>query len=178
MPVPGTKVCSKCGKDVSKITRNKDQFGRYYCADCTQTLTTVARKPPAAAPAGRRVRREEEARKAAPATRFSLVLLGRFEGKDQAVAAALARDFGLDDAWGQKVVDASPIIILDELTSEQAEQIHNALSAVEAAGSRFEVQPGADPGFPKAYWSTPPRIKGRPISEYAVSSVESPHLAG
>jgi hypothetical protein len=164
-------VCSKCGKDVSRITRNKDQFGRYYCADCTLTLATIPRKAPAAAPTGRPFRRDPE--EAAPATRFSLVLLGRFEGKDQAVAAALARDFGLDDTWGKKVVDASPIILLDELTSAQAQQIHGALSAVEEAGSRFEVQPGADPGFPKTHWPTPPRIKGRPIAEYEASGVVS-----
>jgi hypothetical protein len=169
MPTPGTKVCSKCGKDVSKITRNKDQFGRYFCADCTKTLATIPRKPPVAAPTGRRVRQGPAERPAA----FSLVLLGRFEGKDQAVATALARDFGLDDAWGRKVVDASPIILLDELTEGQAQQIHSALSTVEEAGSRFEVQPGADPGFPKTHWPTPPLIKGRPITEYEASGVVS-----
>jgi ribosomal protein L7/L12 len=103
------------------------------------------------------------------ATQFSLVLLGRFPGKDRIVAATLAREFAHDDAWGMQVVGAAPIVVLDGLTAEQAQAIHAALADVEAAGSRFEVQPGVDASLPKLGWPTPAKIKGRTVPEYGAA---------
>lgn len=94
------------------------------------------------------------------------MLLGRFAGKDRAVASTLARAFGLDEAWGSQVLGAAPIVMLDGLSAEQAQAVHHALADVETAGSRFEVQPGLDPGLPKLSWPQPPRIRGRLISEF------------
>lgn len=114
---------------------------------------------------------------AAAATEFSLVLLGRFPGKDKAVAAALGRDFAHDDAWGMQVLSAAPIVVLAGLTAEQAQAIHAALADVEAAGSKIEVQPGLDPGLPKLSWPTPPRIRGRQPLEYLPSGGPPPAAA-
>lgn len=103
----------------------------------------------------------------APATQFSVVLLGRFPGRDKAVAAALARDFAHDEAWGMQIIGAAPIVLLDGLSAEQAQAIYAALADVENSGSRLEVQPGLDPGLPKLGWPVPARIKGRLVTEYA-----------
>jgi len=100
----------------------------------------------------------------------TLVLLGRFPGKDRAVAVALARDFGRDDAWGIQVVGAAPIVLLDGLTAEQAQAVHAAVADVEAAGSRFEVQPALDTELAKLSWPAPPRIKGKPVSEFGAAA--------
>lgn len=98
---------------------------------------------------------------------YSLVMLGRFPGKDRAVAAALARDFGRDEPWAAQVLGAAPIVLLDGLSAEQANAIHAALAEVEAAGSRFEVQQGLNTSLPKIGWPSPAKIKGRAVTEYA-----------
>jgi hypothetical protein len=99
----------------------------------------------------------------------TLVLLGRFPGKDRAVAVALARDFGRDDAWGIQVVGAAPIVLLDGLTAEQAQAVHASLADVEAAGSRLEIQPTVDKELAKLSWPAPARIKGKLVSELGSS---------
>ncbi|MGD0091476.1 MAG: hypothetical protein ABSE73_16275 [Planctomycetota bacterium] len=103
-------------------------------------------------------------------TQFSLVLVGRFAGKDKPVAAALARDFGHDETWGLQIVGAAPITLLDGLSGEQARVVHTALADVEAAGSKMEVRPGTDANLPKVGWPAPPRIRGRPVSDYAAGA--------
>ncbi|MCY3023997.1 MAG: hypothetical protein NTW87_33880 [Planctomycetota bacterium] len=51
IPLPVRKVCCKCGKDVSRARRTKDQFGRYYCAACLEKLPVAPAASAAAAPA-------------------------------------------------------------------------------------------------------------------------------
>ena len=102
---------------------------------------------------------------------FSIVLLGRYAGKDRAVAQALARLFGRDDAWGLQVVGASPIVLLHNLAPEQSEAILAALGDAENAGCQMEIQPGVDPGLPKLGWPAAPRIRGRLINEFTVSPI-------
>jgi ribosomal protein L7/L12 len=108
---------------------------------------------------------------------YSVVLLGRFPGKDRVVAGTLARDFSRDDAWGAQVVGAAPIVLLDNLNFEQAAAVEGALADVEAAGSRIEVQEGVDPALSKLSWPTPPRIKGKLVSEYGAGAVGAPGAA-
>ncbi|HEY3323835.1 MAG TPA: hypothetical protein VGP72_25510 [Planctomycetota bacterium] len=96
---------------------------------------------------------------------YTLILLGRFAGKDRAVATALAAVFEQDDEWGVQVVGSAPITLLDGLSAEQAQGALAAVAPVEAVGSRFEVRQGADPGLPKLSWSQPPRVGGRVITE-------------
>ncbi|HYF51745.1 MAG TPA: hypothetical protein VEJ63_20180 [Planctomycetota bacterium] len=97
---------------------------------------------------------------------YSLVLVGRYPGKDRAVAQALAREFGRDDAWALQVVGASPIVMLDNLTHEQANAVHAALGEVEAAGSLFQVQHEVEEGTAKIQWPAAPRIRGRLIADF------------
>ena len=97
---------------------------------------------------------------------FSIVLLGRYAGKDRAVSQALARVFGRDDAWALQVVGASPIVILHNMQAEQSEAVLQGLSEVENAGCQMEIQSGVDEGLPKLGWPAPPRIRGRLISEF------------
>jgi ribosomal protein L7/L12 len=109
---------------------------------------------------------------------YSVVLLGRFPGKDRVVASTLARDFARDDAWGAQVVGAAPIVLLDNLSFEQAAAVEGALADVEAAGSRIEVQEGVDPALSKLSWPTPPRIKGKLVSEYGAGAVGAAGASG
>jgi hypothetical protein len=66
------------------------------------------------------------------------------------VAATLARAFGHDDAWGAQIGGAAPIILLEDMTHEQALAVSAALADVEQAGSRFEIQPDSDPDMIKS----------------------------
>src|SRR4051812_23040902 len=104
----------------------------------------------------------------------TLVLLGRFPGKDRAVALALARDFGRDEAWAMQIIGAAPIILLEGMTSEQANNICNALVDVENAGSRLDVHDHVDSNLPKLSWPAPPRIKGKLVSEFAGAASAAP----
>ena len=97
---------------------------------------------------------------------YSLVLVGRYPGKDRAVAQTLAREFGRDDAWALQVVGASPIVMLDNLSHEQAEAVHAALADVEGAGSLFQVQQEVEEGTAKIQWPAAPRIRGRLVSDF------------
>lgn len=101
-----------------------------------------------------------------PTTQYSIVLKGRYAGKDRSVAQALARAFGRDDAWGLQVVGGAPIIILDMLDAVQAPLIIDALKNVAAEGCLFEILQGLDPDISRVAWPAPPRIKGRLISEF------------
>jgi len=97
---------------------------------------------------------------------YSIVLLGRFAGKDRAVAQALSRSFGRDDAWGLQVVGATPIVLLSGLNIDQSSAIADALVEVEQSGSRLEIQQGLDEGLPKLQWPATPRIRGHLITEF------------
>lgn len=97
---------------------------------------------------------------------YSIVLLGRFAGKDRAVAQALSRSFGRDDAWGLQVVGATPIVLLAGLNIDQSSAVADALADVEQAGSRLEIQQGVDEGLPKLQWPATPRIRGHLITEF------------
>jgi len=99
-------------------------------------------------------------------TEYSIVLLGRFAGKDRAVAQALSRAFGRDDAWGLQVVGATPIVLLSDLGIDQSSAIADALADVEQAGSRLEIQQGLDEGLPKLQWPATPRIRGHLITDF------------
>ncbi len=107
---------------------------------------------------------------AAPNT-YSIVLLGRYAGKDRAVAQSLARLFGRDDAWGLQVVGASPIVLMHNLLPEQSEAILAAMGEAEMAGCQLEIQPGVDEGLPKLGWPAPPRIRGKLIAEFTTSPI-------
>jgi len=104
--------------------------------------------------------------------------LGRFPGKDRAVAQALSRDFGRDESWGMQVVGAAPIVLIDGLNEAQGDAVHSALSEVEAAGCRFELQTGADAGLAKISWPGPPRVRGRLITEMGIAPVAPAPLPG
>lgn len=97
----------------------------------------------------------------------SLVLIGRYPGKDMAVAQALARCMAREEAWGLRIVSSAPIVIFDKLSQRQASQVMTALIEVANAGCRFEIQPGSVSSLPKVGWSTPPKIDGRPLSDIA-----------
>ncbi len=109
---------------------------------------------------------------------YSLVLVGRYPGKDRAVAQSLAREFGRDDAWGLQVVGASPIVLLDNLNLEQANAVHAALADVENAGSLFQVQNEVEDGTAKIQWPAPPRLRGRLTHEFGAAMAASPMITG
>ena len=96
---------------------------------------------------------------------FSLVLIGRYPGKDMAVAQALARSMGRDESWGLKVISASPIVILERLAEGHARAIQNALKEVGDAGCKFEIEAGVNAAYPKVGWPLAPRINGRELAE-------------
>ncbi len=98
---------------------------------------------------------------------YALVLIGRYPGKDMAVAQALARSMGRDEAWGLRIVSSSPIVVFDKLSQKQATHLATGLAEVSNAGCRFEVQTGSVASLPKVGWANPPRINGRLISEIA-----------
>ncbi len=108
-------------------------------------------------------------------THYSLVLIGRYPGKDMPVAQALARCMGRDELWGLRIVSAAPIVFFEKLTSTLAEQFEDALAEVAEAGCRFEIQPGTNPSLPKVGWSNPPKINGLTLAEIALGI--EPHAA-
>jgi len=97
---------------------------------------------------------------------YSLVLLGRYPGKDKPVAQALGRAFGKDEQWGLPIVGATPINLLTGLSAPQAQALHAALADVEQAGSKIQPQPAADESCPTVSWPNEPKIQGKPISAY------------
>jgi hypothetical protein len=107
---------------------------------------------------------------------YSVVLVGRYPGKDMAVAQALARCMGRDEGWGLRIVSASPITFLEKLTEKQAEQVHAALEEVAEAGCRFDVEKGSSSGLPKVGWAHPPKFQGRSLAEVAPGTEFQPAI--
>lgn len=110
---------------------------------------------------------------AAPSAEYSIILRGRFPGKDRAVAQAMARAFARDEAWGLQVVGVAPITVLSGLTAVQAQVALSALVEVEHAGCRFQSQQGLDKSCPSIQWPTPPRLLGKSIDELTGSGAHS-----
>jgi hypothetical protein len=104
---------------------------------------------------------------------YSLVLRLRLPGMDRQVAQALSQLFGRDEPWGLQIVGATPIIMLDGLTVEQAQMIREVLSEVEQAGGKFEIQRGESDDLNKISWPMPPRIRGRTIAELVQGSTKT-----
>ncbi|HLX60934.1 MAG TPA: hypothetical protein VKX17_06590 [Planctomycetota bacterium] len=98
---------------------------------------------------------------------YSVVLIGRYPGKDMAVAQALARCMGRDEGWGLRIVSAAPITFLEKLSEKQAHQVQSALDDVAEAGCRFDVEKGSNSGIPKVGWAHPPKFGGRSLAEIA-----------
>jgi hypothetical protein len=99
----------------------------------------------------------------------SLVLVGRYPGRDRAVAQRLAQEFGRDEEWGLHVIISSPIVILEHLSLKQANAIHTVLADVQSAGGLFEIRYGIVDGTAILQWPEPPRLRGRLASEYGAA---------
>lgn len=108
-----------------------------------------------------------------PNSEYSIVLRGRFPGKDRAVAQALARGFARDEGWGLQVVGAAPITVLSGLTAVQAQAAMAALVEVEHAGCRFQSQQGIDHNCPSIQWPSAPKLFGRGIEELTGSGAHA-----
>jgi hypothetical protein len=106
---------------------------------------------------------------ATPNADYSIVLRGRFPGKDRAVASAMSRVFGQNEPWGLQVVGASPITILTGMSAAQAQAVGAALVEIENVGCRFQVQQGIDNSCPTIHWASAPRINGRALDEFSGS---------
>lgn len=102
---------------------------------------------------------------------YTIILRGRFAGKDRAVAKALSEVFGLSDAWGLQVVGGSPITLLAYMNANQAQAVYQHLLPVENAGCRFLVQQGLDRSIPAVSWKDDPVVGGKPLSEYLDATV-------
>lgn len=98
-------------------------------------------------------------------------MVGRYPGKDRAVAQGLSKLFGRDDAWGLQVVGASPCVLLHDLSSEQAQVVSDSLIDIENLGCQMDVQEGVDEGLPKVNWPAPARIRGRLVTEMTAPAV-------
>ncbi|HTL51865.1 MAG TPA: hypothetical protein VL860_04725 [Planctomycetota bacterium] len=127
-------------------------------------------------------------------SQFSLVLIGRHENRDEAVAQAMSAAFGQGVEWGRPVVVSAPIVLLEGLTETQAHAVHGALQRVEAAGCKFGVYAVGSAeidGCSKLRWPTPPAINGYPLDSYnqagpgsgggtagATAQINCPHCGG
>jgi hypothetical protein len=98
--------------------------------------------------------------------RHSLVLVGRYPGKDLGVAAALAKEFGRDQQWGLQVVGSSPVVVLENLKLEQAKAIHEVLADVQDAGCLFQIQKTVAEGTAVIKWDDAPKIRGKWVTLY------------
>jgi hypothetical protein len=107
---------------------------------------------------------------------YSIVLLGRFPGKDKPVGQALAEAFSRDAAWGFQVVVASPINLLTGITLDQAQAAYKALVEVERAGCRMQVQKGRDEQYPTVGWNSPVTIYGEALESMGKSATTLPSV--
>jgi hypothetical protein len=98
--------------------------------------------------------------------KYSLVLIGRYPGRDQGVAQMLAKEFGRDKAWGLQIVASSPIVVLDKLNHEQAKAIHDVLADVQDAGCLFEIKQAVEEGTAVVQWEEAPKIRGKWVTLY------------
>jgi hypothetical protein len=101
---------------------------------------------------------------------YSLVLIGRYPGKDFSVAQALARCMGREESWGLRIVSSAPIIFFEKLSDSVARKLHETMTEVANAGCRFEIQHGSNASLPKIGWANPPRIYGLSMEEIAQGS--------
>jgi hypothetical protein len=98
--------------------------------------------------------------------KYSLVLIGRYPGRDLGVAQMLAKEFRRDQKWGLQIVGSTPIVVLDQLNLEQAKAIHAVLADVQNAGCLFEIKKEVEEGTAVIQWEEAPKIRGKWVTLY------------
>ncbi len=100
------------------------------------------------------------------ADRFRIIL-GRCRPKQQkTVSVGFARLFGIEQPLADQIVQAAPIVVLSNLSRDQAMEIVQALQELRASGGDLRIEISDDRSISQVAWPSPPKVAGRPLSEY------------
>ncbi len=103
----------------------------------------------------------------------SIILSG---GTPADVGPAMAKLFAIDPKLAGQIAGAAPIVLVEDLTADQAGGVRAALDELAAAGAGIEVKAGSVGSIPKVGWGGVPKIAGKLATEY--TSVAPPAAAG
>jgi hypothetical protein len=94
---------------------------------------------------------------------FSIILSG---GTPKQVAPPMSRLFGIDEKLAGQIAGASPIVLVENLTEDQATGARAALEDLASVGAELILKIGNVGSIPKVGWGGVPKIAGKPATDY------------
>ena len=97
---------------------------------------------------------------------YSLILRACSEGARDPVAQLLGRAFSLKDSTCVSIASSTPIVLLTDLTKDEAAALGLVMVGLEQRGAAIELSPDDVSELPKIDWPKRPMVFKRDISEY------------
>jgi hypothetical protein len=94
---------------------------------------------------------------------YSIILSG---GTPTQVAPHMAKLFGIDEKLAGQIAGAAPIVLVEDLTEDQATGVRGALNDLAGAGAEITLKAGNVGSIPKVGWGGVPKIAGKPATDY------------
>ena len=97
---------------------------------------------------------------------FTFILRACPEAAKPAISQLLAKAFSLKDSTCASIADSAPIILLPDLSLEEAAALHLNLSGFTRIGAVVEFTSDASDELPKIDWPRRPQVFKRDIADY------------
>lgn len=97
---------------------------------------------------------------------YSLILRACPDGSREAVAQLLGRAFSLKDSTCVSIAGSTPIVLLTDLTKDEAAALSFAMASLEHKGATVEFSNGDASELPKIDWPRRPMVFKREIAEH------------
>ena len=99
-------------------------------------------------------------------TNFTFILRACPDSSKAAIAQLLGKTFSLKDSTCASIADSAPIVLLPDLTREEAAAMYVVLSGFTRAGAEIEFASTVSDELPKIDWPRRPTVFKREISEF------------
>jgi len=102
----------------------------------------------------------------AMATPYTFILRDCPAPAKAAIAQFLGKAFSLKDSTCASIADSAPIILLPDLTADEAAAMHLALSGLARLGAVTEMVTGVGDDLPKIDWPRRPQVFKRDVTDH------------
>ncbi len=99
-------------------------------------------------------------------TTFTFILRSCPDACKAGVAQLLGKTFGLKDSTCASIADSAPIVLLPDLTREEAAAMHLVLAGFTRLGAQIEFAGNVSDELPKIDWPRRPTVFKREITDY------------
>ena len=109
---------------------------------------------------------------------FTFILRACPDAAKPAIAQLLGRAFSLKESTCASIADSAPIVLLPDMTREEAAVMHLVLAGFTRVGAVVEFLPSAPEDLPKIDWPRRPQVFKREITEHVADCQMTVALPG